>query len=60
MVKEPKELEFYSVVLRKKIKIPMKDVKEVVKKGRRFAVGTYKAKGKEYTAWRVLGMAKKK
>jgi len=55
-----KELEFYSVVLRKKIKIPMNKVKEVVKSGRRFAVGTYTAKGKEYTAWRVLGMSKKK
>ena len=51
-------MKFYSVVLRKKIDIPNKDVKEVIRKGRRFAVGTYKAKGKEYKAWRVLGMAK--
>ena len=55
-----KEMEFYSLVLRKKIKIPMTKVKEVVRKGRKFAVGSYTAKGKEYQAWRVIGMAKKK
>ena len=52
-------MEFYSVVLRKKINIPKNQVKEVIKKGRKFAVGTYTAKGKEYQAWRVIGMAKK-
>ena len=59
-------MEFYSVVLKKKITIQDRMIKEVVRKGRRFAVGKYKAvspktgKMKEYEAWRVLGMAKKK
>jgi len=53
-------MEFYSVVLRKKITIPNGKIREVVKKGRRFAVGKYNVKGKEYEAWRVLGLAKKK
>jgi hypothetical protein len=48
-------MEFYSVVTKKKINIPESKIKVVVKKGRRFAVGTYVAKGKEYQAWRVLG-----
>ena len=52
--------EFYSLVLRKKIKIPPSKIKIKVKSGRRFAVGTYSAKGKTYEAWKVLGMAKKK
>ncbi len=52
-------MEFYALVLRKKINIPEKNIKEVIRKGRRFAVGTYKAKGKEYEAWRVLGLAGK-
>lgn len=50
-------VEFYSVVLRKKIDIPQNKIKTVVRKGRKFAVGTYTAKGKTYTAWRVLGKA---
>lgn len=48
-------MEFYSVVLRKKIEIPASKIKTVTKSGRKFAVGTYTAKGKTYTAWRVLG-----
>ena len=50
--------EFYSVVLKKKITIPSSKIKEVIKNNRRFAVGTYTAKGKEYKAWKVLGMKK--
>jgi len=53
-------MEFYSVVLRKKIKIPESKIRTVVKKGRKFAVGKYIAKGKTYEAWRILGMAKSK
>lgn len=53
-------MSFYSVVLKKKIDIPLRKVTEVVRNKRRFAVGTYTAKGKEYKAWRVLGMAKSK
>jgi len=59
-------MEFYSVVMRKKIKIPENKIRTVVKKGRRFAVGKYMAKCKatgkmkEYEAWRILGSAKKK
>ena len=61
-LKGEKQMEFYSVVLRKKIDIPTSKIVEVVKKGRKFAVGTYTANGKTYKAWRVLGMsgAKKK
>jgi ribosomal protein L13E len=54
------DVEFYSVVLRKKIKIPAVNVKQIVKKGRLFAVGTYQANGKTYQAWRILGKAMKK
>jgi len=50
-------MEFYSVVLRKKINIPASKIREVVRKNRKFAVGKYKAKGKEYEAWRILGKA---
>lgn len=52
-----KTTEFYSVLLKKKIQIPNTKVKEVVRNGRKFAVGIYKVGKKEYTAWRVLGMA---
>ena len=48
-------MEFYSVVTKKKINIPESQVKTVIRGGRRFAVGTYAAKGKTYEAWRVLG-----
>ena len=54
-------MEFYSVVLRKKLQIADKDIKTVVKKNRRFAVGKYTAKSPRtgklttYEAWRVLG-----
>jgi len=52
-------MEFYSVVTKKKIEIPKSKIREVVKNGRKFAVGKYKVGKKEYEAWRVLGMAKK-
>jgi len=52
-------MEFYSLILKKKIKIPDSKIREVVKKGRRFAVGKYKANGKDYEAWRILGSVKK-
>ena len=51
-------MKFYSVVLRKKIEIPNKNIKYVVKNKRKFAVGKYKANGKVYQAWRVIGMKK--
>ena len=47
-------MEFYSVVLKKKINIPENKVKKVKKKGRNFAVGSYTANGKTYEAWRIL------
>jgi ribosomal protein L13E len=53
-------MKFYSLVLRKKIEIPDSKVKTVTRKGRRFAVGKYEAKGKKYEAWRILGKASKK
>ena len=58
---EVNKMEFYALVLRKKINIPDNKVRNVVKKGRRFAVGKYMAKckatgkQKEYEAWRILG-----
>ena len=51
-------MEFYSVVLRKKIQIPDKDCRKVTKSGRNFVVGKYLANGKKYEAWRIV--AKKK
>ena len=48
-------MEFYSLVLRKKIEIAPKNIKQVSRGGRKFAVGTYEANGKKYEAWRVLG-----
>jgi len=53
------ETQFYSVVLKKHIKIPKNKIKEVTKSGRRFAVGDYVANGKKYKAWKILGAAKK-
>lgn len=50
-------VQFYSVVLRKKIDIPASKTKTVVRSGRKFLVGTYAAKGKTYEAWKVLGKA---
>jgi ribosomal protein L13E len=54
------DIDFYSVVLRKKIKIPEAKIKKIVKNGRLFAVGTYQANGKTYQAWRILGKVVKK
>lgn len=51
-------MEFYSVVTKKKINIPDVNVREVVRGGRRFAVGKYKVGPKEYEAWRILGKKK--
>ena len=50
--------EFYSLVLKKRIKIPLSKIKTVVRGKRKFLVGTYTAKGKEYQAWKVVGKAK--
>ena len=50
--------EFYSVVLKKKIMIPPNKIVIKNRNGRRFAVGKYTAKNKEYEAWKVLGMKK--
>ena len=46
--------------LKKSIEIKDNMIRKVVKKGRLFAVGKYKVNGKEYEAWRILGLAKKK
>lgn len=51
-----KENEFYSLVLRKRFTIPKKDIIVKIRNGRRFAVCKYKANGKTYEAWKVLGM----
>jgi hypothetical protein len=50
-------MKFYSVILRKSIDIPDKQIKTVTKGGRKFAVGTYMVDGKPKQAWRVLGRA---
>lgn len=52
-----KYTEFYSVVKKQRIVIPKVDIREVIKSGRRFAVGKYNWKGKEYEAWKILGKA---
>jgi hypothetical protein len=46
--------EFYSVALKKKIKIPSANIKKVTRKGRNFLVGTYTANNKRYEAWKVI------
>jgi len=48
-----KDKMMYSVVARKKVDIPDKDIKEVKKGKRKFLVGTYEYKGKKYTAWQT-------
>jgi len=53
-------MKFYSVVTKKFVDIPDKDVTYKVRGGRKFAVGKYKANGKVYEAWKVLGLANKK
>jgi len=53
-------MEFYSLILKKKINIPDSKIRVVTKKGRRFAVGKYSVAGKEKEAWRILGAIKKK
>lgn len=56
--------EFYSVVLKKKIKIADNKIKNVVRSGRNFMVGKYLAvspktgKRTEYEAWKVVGKPK--
>lgn len=52
-----KYTEFYSVVKKQRIVIPKANIRETVRKGRRFAVGKYNWKGKEYEAWKILGKA---
>ena len=48
-------MEFYSVVLRKKITIPQNKIRTETRGGRKFYVGTYQANGKTYDAWMVAG-----
>jgi hypothetical protein len=49
----------YSVVTKKKVNIPEKDIRYINKGGRRFMVGKYMANGKQYEAWQVVGKATK-
>jgi len=51
-----KENEFYSLVLKKRITVPVKDIVYKIRNGRRFGVCKYQANGKTYEAWKVLGM----
>jgi hypothetical protein len=51
-------MEFYSVILKKKIDIPNSKVVYKVVKGKNFAVGTYLVGGHEKQAWRIVGKAK--
>ena len=49
--------EFYSVKLKKRIKIADDKIRKVVRSGRKFLVGKYKVDGKEYEAWKITGKA---
>ena len=53
-------MQFYSVILRRKINIPDSKVKYIKKKGRLFAVGSYKVKGITKKAWRIIGLKKRR
>jgi ribosomal protein L13E len=53
-------MKFYSVVKKGWVNVPESKVTHKVRNGRKFAVGKYKYNGKEYEAWKVLGMAGKK
>lgn len=55
---EAKMEKMYSVVLKKKV--PVSNVKMKNRKGRLFKVGQYKANGRMYEAWQIMGKAKKK
>lgn len=48
-------MEFYSVVLKKKVNIPESKTKRVKKGGRNFIVGEYKVGSKTYEAWKIVG-----
>ena len=52
-----KRNEFYSVKLKKHIKVADAKIREVVKSGRKFLVGKYDVKGKEFEAWKIIGKA---
>jgi len=55
--------EFYALALRKKVTVQPSNITEKIIKGRRFAMGTYTEKGKDYKVAKVLGIvpcAKKK
>jgi len=49
--------DFYSVKLKKRIKIADGKIRKVVRSGRRFHVGKYSVEGKEYEAWKIVGKA---
>ena len=49
-----KPTEFYSVQLKKRVTIPKANIKEVVRSGRRFAVGKTTIGGKKIECWKIL------
>lgn len=51
-------MKFYSVVLKKTVNIDDTLVKFEIIKGRRFAVGEYKANNKIYKAYKIVGAKK--
>jgi len=51
-------VQMYSVVLRKKIEIPTKDIRYEKKGGRNFMIGKYVANGKKYEAWQIVSSKK--
>lgn len=57
-------MKFYSLVKKDFVVVPDSQVRQVVKKvngvNRLYAIGKYKYKGKEYEAWKALGLAKKR
>lgn len=53
-------MKFYSTKLRKSIEIPKNKITYKTKNDRKFAVGKYKVDNKDYEAWKIVGMKKKK
>ena len=47
-------MQFYSVILRKKIEIPDKDVRVTMVRGRKAAVGIYLVNGQQRQAFKFL------
>ena len=47
-------MQFYSVILKKKVEIPDQNIRMTVVRGRKAAVGTYLVDGKQRQAFRFM------